>query len=87
MGFAVGDRVLIKEDAFEFGGTTGTIAIPPDSIKAISGKEWIGPYCYQKERKGMVVVYWVVFDELADDGSGEGPYGGGSISEYDLIPI
>jgi hypothetical protein len=87
MSFAVYQRVRVKESAFEFGGVVGTIAIPPEGIASIDPVTWIGPFKYQRRPEGTVIVYWVRFDEPADDGSGDGPYWGCEIAEEDLVPI
>lgn len=86
MGFTLDQRVRIKENAMEFGGVTGTIALPPSGIAQIDPDPWIGPFKYEKRRKGVVLLYWVKFDEPADDGSGDGPYWGCGIAEEDLEP-
>jgi len=87
MTFAVNQRVHIKETAFEFGGVNGRIECPPDGISDIDPAPWIGPFKYERRRKGLVLVYWVTFDEPTDDGSGDGPYWGGVIAEEDLEPM
>jgi hypothetical protein len=86
MTFTINRRVRIRESAMEFGGVTGSIAFPPAGIEEID-QEWIGPFKYEKQRKGVVLLYWVKFDEPADDGSGDGPYWGCGIGEDDLEPI
>ena len=87
MRLSVGQRVRIKEDASVFARVAGTIDFPPDAVLELDAEAWIGPFKYEKRRKGTVIVYWVVFDEPADDGSGDGPYTGASVAEKDLQTI
>jgi len=87
MKLTVGQRVRIQDDAFEFGGVVGTIDFPPDGLLELDPQPWIGPFRYQKRKRETVLVYWVRFDEPADDGSGDGPYWGSEIVESDLQPI
>jgi len=87
MSFFIGQRVRIKEGAWEFAGVTGTIEPPPSGVLGLDRGRWIGPHKLEKRRQGAVLLYWVTFDEPTDDGSGDGPYLGAGIAEEDLEPL
>lgn len=69
-------------------GVVGTIAEPESVHIALSEPgEWQGHRRMLKGRQGIIVAYYVVFDEPTDDGSGDGPCLGGEIESECLRPI
>jgi hypothetical protein len=87
MKLTIGQRVRIKDDAWEFGGVVGTIDFAPNFVAELETDPWIGPFKHEKRKHGTALVYWVRFDKPADDGSGDGPYSAAGIDACDLEPI
>lgn len=86
--FAPGDRVVVTGH-WEFpDGTLGVIVEPPPYLTSLAGPgEWSGHQRKHAARKGTIVSYFVRFDTATDDGSGDGPYGGGEIEADALRPV
>ncbi len=86
--FVIGDRVRLSGH-WEFpDGTTGTITSPDPFLLQISEPgEWQGHCKFERQRTGVVICLYVIFDELADDGSGDGPYKAAVIEAECLHPI
>jgi hypothetical protein len=82
--FKIGDRVRIREGRSEFGGVGGRIAVAPESAREFMAADWHGHFAYERRRRGVVRIFWVWFDQPADDGSGDGPYRGTAIEEDSL---
>lgn len=87
MGFRLHQHVRVRFGRYAFAGVTGVICNAPESLCEMDQDTWLGPFKYQKRRKGTVIVYWVEFDEPADDGSGDGPYKAAGIEEEWLEPL
>ena len=83
----IGTRVRLKGH-WEFpDGTTGIISPPPEfAVSLAEPGEWSGHVRTHQARNGVIHSYFVVFDSLTDDGSGDGPYCGGEI-DHDAIQI
>jgi hypothetical protein len=86
--FEVGQRVRVFRH-WEFAdGISGTISQPiPSIVELAEPGQWLGHVGTTKTIKGAIVVYYVAFDEPADDGSGDGPYLGAVIEAECLEPI
>ena len=76
-----GTRVLIHGEVEWPDGTTGTVAEWPKGIRDLIGENFgsdeprtlVSP-------KGVMLSYWIRFDEPTDDGSGDGPYRGAEVA-------
>jgi hypothetical protein len=86
--FEVGDRVVLRGH-WEFpDGTKGTVSAPDPFMVELSGPgEWVGHLRTFPGARGPITTYFVRFDRPADDGSGDGPYGGGEIEAECLEPL
>lgn len=86
MHFKVGDRVRIKCCKEWPDGGVGNIEEPPEFIVKLVGDQrpWIGHTRLREGLDGMHVVYWVEFDQPANDWSGDGPYNSSEVLEDDL---
>jgi hypothetical protein len=85
--FVPGDRVLISPDFYWAKGATGTIAMPPEEVTALSGPWNDGLTRMERSALGEAIVYWVLFDEPQRDADGDGPFRGGSIHESAMTLI
>ena len=87
MTLEIGQRVRLNGH-WEFpDGTTGVVAEPMASIVALQPTRWSGHILTERRRNRLVTCYWIVFDQPADDGSGDGPYGGATVDEGSLVRI
>lgn len=77
----VNQRVRIKRERWAFGGVKGVIANAPDCMAQLDPEPWMGPFQHKTRADGRVILYWVIFDEPTDDGSGDGPYTGAAIEQ------
>ena len=86
--FEVGERVRIIGH-WEFAdGITGTISEPLPAMIELSGPgEWKDHRRTHRSRTGLIVSYFDLFDEPADDGPGDCPYRGGEIESSCLESI
>jgi hypothetical protein len=85
-GFEIGDRVVVKNHCEFPDGTVGTITYPAEFLLLASPGEWKGHCRTVLGRKAPIVFYFVQFDRMTDDGSGDGPYSGGEIDAESLFP-
>ena len=80
--FSAGSRVKISESCHWAKNATGKITQPPNYIVKMSDG-WKGIVREVKSLKGVLLFYWVKFDESQIDADGDGPYHEAEIeSEY-----
>ena len=71
--FSVGDRIKISENYHWAKKATGEVVAPPKYIVEIS-KGWKGNVRELNSLKGILLFYWVKFDEPQIDADSDGPY-------------
>jgi len=60
--------------------------MPLEAVKALAKPgEWKGHRRTVQALKGLILFYFVQFDEPIDDGSGDGPYFAAEIDESSLL--
>jgi hypothetical protein len=85
--FEDGARVEVSGHGSWPDGSTGTVRPFPSFVRVMCSDPPHGANDFFVDglgrrstgRIGHVVTQWVEFDEPTDDGSGDGPYGGGEI--------
>lgn len=71
--FTIGNKVKISENYHSFKNATGKIVEPPDYIVENSDG-WKGIVRKVDSLKGILLFYWVKFDEPQIDSDGDGHY-------------
>jgi hypothetical protein len=71
--FSVGSRIKISDNYHWAKNATGIIIQPPNVIVEMSDG-WKGNVREVKSLKGILLFYWVKFDEPQIDADGDGPY-------------
>ena len=84
--FSPGDRIRISEDDHWAKGEFGTIMQPPDYV-VNSADGWDGTHRYVSALKGMLIFYWVRFDQSQIDADADGPYAEAEMDSDYLIPV
>ncbi len=77
--FNLGQKVRVLAEGWP-DKPTGTIVKPDASIQYII-PNWTGLFSWSKSTGILHRVYWVDFDTPQSDGSDDGPYGSGAVSE------
>jgi hypothetical protein len=88
-GYSPGDRVRIRDPHFPTfwaNGATGTIAVPPESLRALSGG-WVNHIRHVATMSGIQPYYWLQLDEARLDGDGDGPYREAEIAGASIHPL
>lgn len=90
--YPIGSRVVIRGDWEWPDGTMGRVAEFPGFIRSLRDEEADQPdhawlYHTYETLKGPMHVQWVEFDQLTDDGSGDGPYRAGVVDVSSLRPL
>jgi hypothetical protein len=86
MLFELHQRVRVKQSRWAFGGVAGTVANAPAFMAQLDPEPWNGHMQRKRRKGGVVLLYWIEFDQPADDGSGDGPYSAAAIEEEYLEP-
>jgi len=89
--YPIGSRIVIRGNWEWPDGTTGTVAEFPEAIRSLHYQgadqpDYAWLYYIDDTLKGPKHMQWVEFDQLTDDGSGDGPYGAGVVDVENLWP-
>lgn len=84
--FSIGSRVSISENYHWAKNAIGTISKPPEVVQEMSDG-WKGNVREVKSLKGVLLFYWVKFDEPQIDADGDGPYQEAEIDSNFIIQI
>lgn len=84
--FSPGDRIRISEDYDWAKSELGTIMQPPGYVVNFADG-WDGNHRNVPSLKGLLVFYWVKFDQSQIDTDGDGPYDEAEIDSDYLIRL
>ena len=84
--FSPGNPIRISEDYHWAKGELGTIMQPPDYVVNFADG-WDGNHRNVPSLQGLLVFYWVEFDQPQIDADGDGPYDEAEIDSDYLIRL
>jgi hypothetical protein len=71
--FSAGNRIKVSENYHWAKNAIGEIIQPPDCVVGMSDG-WKGNVREVESLKGVLLFYWIKFDESQIDFDGDGPY-------------